>query len=128
MCTISKLTPECTGSIVHLDVWAEALTGDRVAATIRASSSLRVIRVPLSGSRDLGQRMSVDHATNQKCGLVRLIAPGMICAADDHRIAWSQDDVIDIGNQVDLALAAINAIQRVGTVHRWVTRDVFLRR
>jgi hypothetical protein len=49
--------------------------------------------------------MSVNHAPHQECGLVRLIAPGMICAADDDRVARAQDDIIDSGNQVDFALA-----------------------
>src|SRR6202011_1651598 len=47
----------------------------------------------------------------------RPVAPGVIDAADDHRVAELHEHLIGFGDQVDLPAYAGEAVQRVGVVH-----------
>src|SRR5271169_1306564 len=47
----------------------------------------------------------------------RPVAPCVVDATDDHRVAWLHEHLIGVGDEVDLAAHARQAVQRVGMMH-----------
>src|SRR5256885_16064968 len=67
--------------------------------------------------RSLGQGLGVYHAAAQEGGLVGAVTPPVISTANDNSVAGSHEHLFHIGDEIDFAHHAGDAIQGVSAVH-----------